>query len=326
MYNGSVPGQKLKPVRQAIALIGGCAALWLAGCRPVPVPPTPTPTPPPTATPPPTVTPRPSPTPEPLAARVNGQPIRLADYQAELARCRTALHAGEAGQGTGTPPPDPCPGQALQALVDRALILQASQQAGLTVSEAQIEAEVQATLQAVGGEGRFAAWLEANGWTPATFREALRTELLAQALLEHIAGPSPSRAEQVHARHILVATEAEARDLLASLAGGADFAALAQAHSLDVTTRAQGGDLGWFVRGQLLAAPVEEAAFALQPGQISAIVRSSLGYHIVQVLERDPARPLGPGQQAALYRYRLESWLAEQRTQAQIERFVDTGS
>lgn len=310
-------------MRRAIILISGCAVLWLAGCRPAPVTPTPTPTPPPTATPLPTATPQPSPTPEPLAARVNGQPIRLADYQAELARCHAALQAGEAGQGTRTPSPDPCPDQALQTLVDRALILQASQEAGLAVSEAQVEAEVQATLQAVGGEGRFAAWLEANGWTSATFRAALRTELLAQALLEHIAGPSPARAEQVHARHILVATEAEARDLLASLASGADFAALAQAHSLDVTTRAQGGDLGWFVRGQLLAAPVEEAAFALQPGQVSDVVRSSLGVHIVQVLERDPARRLAPGQQAALYRYRLEHWLAEQRTKAQIERFVD---
>ena len=320
MYNGGVPGRSPGSVREVIALIGGCALLWLAGCRPAPVTPTPTPTPPPTTTPVPTATPRPSPTPEPLAARVNGQPIRLADYQAELARCRAAI------QGAETSPPDPCPAQALQTLVDRALILQASQEAGLTVSEAQVEAEVQATIQAVGGEGRFAAWLEANGWTSATFRDALRTELLAQALMEHIAGPSPSRAEQVHARHILVATEAEARDLLASLANGADFAALAQAHSLDVTTRAQGGDLGWVVRGQLLATPVEEAAFALPPGQISAIVRSSLGYHIVQVLERDPARPLSPEQQAALYRYRLERWLAGQRIQAQIERFVDNGS
>ncbi len=267
----------------------------------------------------PTATPRPSPTPEPLAARVNGQPIRLADYQAELARCRAAA------QTVGTATPDPCPAQALQTLVDRALILQASQEAGLVVSDAQVEAEVQATLQAVGGEGRFAAWLEANGWTSATFRAALRMELLAQALLEHIAGPSPARAEQVHARHILVASEAEATDLRARLADGADFAGLARTHSLDITTRDQGGDLGWFVRGQLLAAPVEEAAFALQPGEISQVVRSSLGYHIVQVLERDPARPLGPEQQAALYRYRLESWLAGQRAKAQIERFVESG-
>lgn len=298
-------------------VIGGCVLLWLIGCRPAPVTPTPTPVPSPTVTPLPTATPRPSPTPEPLAARVNGQPIRLADYQAELTRCRAAV------QAAGITPPDPCPAQALQTLVDRALILQASQQAGLTVSEAQVEAEVQATIQVVGGEERFAAWLEANGWTSTTLRASLRTALLAQVLLEHIAGPSPARAEQVHARHILVATEAEARDLLTRLADGADFAELARRHSLDVTTRDQGGDLGWFVRGQLLAAQVEEAAFALQPGAISTMIRSSLGYHLVQVLERDPSRPLHPEQQAALYRYRLESWLAEQRAKAQIERFVE---
>jgi parvulin-like peptidyl-prolyl isomerase len=204
--------------------------------------------------------------------------------------------------------------------------LQASQEAGISVSEAQVEDEVRATIQAAGGEGEFDAWLAANSWTSATFRVSLRSELLAQALIEHAIGPAPAAAEQVHARHILVATEAEARDLLSRLAGGADFAELAGARSLDVTTQARGGDLGWFARGQLLAPEVEAAAFALKPGELSDVVPSRLGYHIVQTLERDPDRPLSPDQQAALYRQALERWLAEQRTQAQIERFVDTGS
>lgn len=317
MYNSRMVARRPDPAILPIALAGGIVALWLAGCRPIPATPTPTPaTPTATPAPTPTVTPTPSPTPEPLAARVNGQPIRLADYQAELARCRAAL-------ASATTPSDPCPAQTLQALIDRALILQASQEAGISVSDAQVEDEVRATLEAAGGEAEFSAWLEQTGWTPATLRAALRSELLAQALIERTIGPVEA-AEQVHARHILVATEAEARDLLSRLADGADFAELAAAYSLDATTQARGGDLGWFARGQLLAPAVEAAAFALRPGEIGDIIRSELGYHIVQTLERDPGRPLSPDQQAAFYRQALEHWLAEQRAGAHIERFIDT--
>jgi len=308
--------------------------LWLVACRQAPTPlPTPIP-PPPTATavPRPSPTPAPSPTAEPLAARVNGQPIRLADYEAELARCQAAAQAlstlipnplsqsfgrgGAGGEGE-------CPARALQALIDQALILQASQQAGIAVTEAQVEAAVQATRQAAGGDVGLSAWLAANHWTPAMLRETLRLQLLAQALAEQALGPVPATAEQVHARHILVATEAEARDLRARLVGGADFAQLARTHSLDVTTAARGGDLGWFTRGQLLAPELEAAAFGLAPGGLSDVVHSALGYHIVQTLEHDPARPLSPEQQAELRQQTLATWLTALRAGAHVERFVD---
>jgi hypothetical protein len=305
---------------RSFALAGALAALWLAGCRSTPPVATPTAlpsaTPRPSTTTTPTVTPTPSPTPEPLAARVNGEPIRLADYEADLARCRAAAPSQ-------APTPASCPTQALQALIDRALILQASEEAGLTLSEAQIEDEVGATMQAAGGEAAFESWLAANGWTTMTLRAHLGAELLAQALAEQIAGPAAATAEQAHARHILVATEAEASALLARLGDGEDFETLAGAHSLDVTTRARGGDLGWFARAQLVAPEVEEAAFALEPGATGEIVQSSLGYHVVQTLERDAGRPLSAEQQAALQRRALERWLVERRGEAQIERLIE---
>lgn len=85
----------------------------------------------------------------------------------------------------------------------------------------------------------------------------------------------------IQASHILVSTEAEARDILAKLKAGSDFAELARQYSIDEASRADGGDLGVFAKGDLL--PVfDDAAFKLKPGEFSGIVKSDLGYHIIK--------------------------------------------
>jgi peptidyl-prolyl cis-trans isomerase C len=95
--------------------------------------------------------------------------------------------------------------------------------------------------------------------------------------------------QEVHARHILVSSEAEAKEVAERLNKGEDFAAVAKEKSKD--TGSEGGDLGWFARGQVLK-PVEEAAFALDVGQISGPVQTQFGWHIIKVEEkRDQALP-----------------------------------
>src|SRR5271165_695557 len=105
--------------------------------------------------------------------------------------------------------------------------------------------------------------------------------------------------ERVHARHILVAiankTDAEkaklkakADDLLKQAKGGADFAKLAEKNSDDPGSATKGGDLGWVVRGQMVK-EFEEATFALKPAEISNVITTQYGYHIIQVLEKEPA-------------------------------------
>jgi peptidyl-prolyl cis-trans isomerase C len=86
--------------------------------------------------------------------------------------------------------------------------------------------------------------------------------------------------QEVHARHILVATEAEAKEIADRLKKGEDFATLAKEKSKDAN--AEGGDLGWFTRGQMLK-PFEDAAFALEVGQISEPVQTQFGWHIIKV-------------------------------------------
>jgi peptidyl-prolyl cis-trans isomerase C len=89
--------------------------------------------------------------------------------------------------------------------------------------------------------------------------------------------------QEVHARHILVATEDEAKEVAERLKKGEDFATIAKEKSKD--TSAEGGDLGFFGRGQMLK-PFEDAAFALDAGQISAPVQTQFGWHIIKVEEK----------------------------------------
>ena len=95
---------------------------------------------------------------------------------------------------------------------------------------------------------------------------------------------------EVHARHILVANEADATAIIAELKKGGDFAAIAKARSSDPGA-AQGGDLGWFKKGDMLP-EFSEAAFALKPGEVSdKPVHTSYGWHVIQVEERRTAPP-----------------------------------
>lgn len=96
-------------------------------------------------------------------------------------------------------------------------------------------------------------------------------------------------ADQVHAAHILVATEEAARAVLARLQTE-DFADVAREVSTDTSSAPNGGDLGWFARG-VMVAPFEDAAFSLQPGETSEPVQTQFGWHIIRVIEREANRP-----------------------------------
>ena len=93
------------------------------------------------------------------------------------------------------------------------------------------------------------------------------------------------RSEEVHARHILVKTEAEAKSIIDQLNKGADFAALAKKYSTDPAA-ASGGDLGYFSRDDMVPA-FSAAAFALKPGQYTKTpVKTQFGWHVIKVVDR----------------------------------------
>ncbi|MDR3474793.1 MAG: peptidylprolyl isomerase [Devosia sp.] len=96
--------------------------------------------------------------------------------------------------------------------------------------------------------------------------------------------------DEIHARHILVKTEAEAKDIEQQLAAGAKFEDLAKAKSTDTGSAANGGDLGFFGKGQMVK-QFEDAAFALKVGAVSAPVQSQFGWHIIRVDETRKTQP-----------------------------------
>jgi len=266
-----------------------------------------------TATP---LPPSPTPTPEPLAALVNGEPITLAAYDQEIERCRTGK------QNAGLDSAD-CPAVVLQSQIENLAVEQAARAAGIVISDSDLEAELRRIQASLGRVEAYQAWLAANLYSGDEFRTALRRDLLRARMGAQVTASVGEAAEQVHARGLLVADEATAQDLLAQIKAGADFAQLAAAYSLDLSSRPAGGDLGWFPRGLLTTPEVEQAAFALQPGQTSEVIHSALGYHIIQTLERDPARPLSLAAGQALRERALQAWLEGVITKAVVQKFVN---
>lgn len=90
-------------------------------------------------------------------------------------------------------------------------------------------------------------------------------------------------AEKIRCAHILVEKQSTALEVLDKLKKGESFSALAAQYSLD-GTRKRGGDLGWFGRGAMVR-EFEDAAFKLQKGEVSGLVKTQFGYHIIKRLE-----------------------------------------
>jgi peptidyl-prolyl cis-trans isomerase C len=112
--------------------------------------------------------------------------------------------------------------------------------------------------------------------------------------------------EEARAAHILVRTEPEAQALLAKLRRGADFAALAKAHSIDSGSKDKGGDLGVIRKGQVIP-EIEAVVFQLKPGQTSEIVKTPYGYQIIRVKSRRVRKPRDVDDVKNELRIRIES-------------------
>jgi peptidyl-prolyl cis-trans isomerase D len=144
-------------------------------------------------------------------------------------------------------------------------------------------------------EAEYFAFQKDNiGVTEQDIRDVVYINLLRTAVLEVIAADVEHTEEQVWARHILVADEETARQVLDRLEAGEDWAALAQEFSTDLGNASIGGDLGWFGFDEMVD-PFAETAFALRIGQMSEPVETQFGFHLIQVLGHEN-RPLAASQ------------------------------
>ena len=258
----------------------------------------------PTATP----TPEPTATPVPLAAVVNGESITLAEFEAELSRYQTS--AQETGTNLATNPQQ----VVLDEMINQLLLSQSARQQGFVVDEAALQARVDSLTTQLGGGQALLDWITAYGYTEVDFRQALRRSVEAAWMRDQITAGIATTAEQVHARQILLYNSDQANQVYNQLQSGNDFAALAA----DYDPQTQ-GDLGWFPRGYLTQPALDEAAFSLEPGQYSPVIETELGFHILQVIEKDPQHALTPDARLALQILALQDWLTQHRSESTIE-------
>lgn len=247
-----------------------------------------------------------------VVARVNGVGILREEYETAVNQSRQTY----AMQGQQIS--DAELGEFRQAVLDqliaRELIYQRALQQGVEPGAEQIDAQLEQMRSQFDTDEAWQQALETNNVTEAELRDQLERQSLIQTLVSQAVPQSFDVAEseiqtfydenpqvfeqsaQIAARHILIDTrelseEADIEDarqraeaLRQELIDGADFAALAQEWS-EGPSAPRGGDLGTFGRGQMVA-PFEEVAFALEVGEISEIVQTQFGFHVIQVTER----------------------------------------
>lgn len=156
-------------------------------------------------------------------------------------------------------------------------------------------------------------------FTDADFRAYVKSLLINQKVFEVVTQDITREQEMVWARHILVSTEEEAKSIVARLDKGEDFGTIAAEMSLDTSNSAQGGDLGWFTKGQMVA-PFENAAFALKIGEVSQPIKTDYGYHVIQLLGKEK-RELSDSELESLKQSVFADFVEEAKPTMDIKKF-----
>lgn len=278
-----------------------------------------------------------------VVARVNGQPIA----KAELERAIRNLEMNAGGNVPAERRAEIYRG-VLDQLIDVKLLEQEAAARNIKATDDEVARGLEEMKSQAPDADTFAKALTARQMTEADLRDEARQRLTVDKLL--VAEVEPRAAvnaqdieafykgnpqffmqpEAVRASHILVKVEPDATaavkeaartraaDLLKQVNGGGDFAALAQQHSQDGSA-AGGGDLGFFPRGQMVKA-FEDTAFGLKPGQVSELVESEFGFHIIKVTDHRPARTVP----LAEVNDRIAMALRQQKQQELAQQFVES--
>lgn len=197
----------------------------------------------------------------------------------------------------------------MKQLEDNQIIRQEAAKERITVSSKEVDEEYNKLVENAGGPDKVKETLQnLYGWTIADFKEKVRFSLVQKKLADKITN-DPNRNGTA---------KAKAEDLLNQIKGGADFAELAKANSED-SSASNGGDLGFVEKGQTVA-EFEEAAFALEPGQVSGIVKTQYGFHIIKATEKQDDKV--KVSHILIKGVDLESWLTEQRDKAKLSRYL----
>ncbi len=206
---------------------------------------------------------------DPVVAKVGGDEI----HASEVSEAAQALPE----ELRGMPAPVLFP-MLLDQLVDRRIIIQSARKQGLDKDPAVQRQVARATDTAL-----------QNALLTREIAPTLTDDAIKTRYDRDVAGKAGE--QEAHARHILVTDEETAKRIIVELKGGADFAELAKKNSTDPAGSSNGGDLGFFKRGDMLP-EFAEAAFALKPGQFTEVpVKTRFGWHVIKLEELRTAPP-----------------------------------
>ncbi len=212
--------------------------------------------------------------------------------------------------------------EALDYLIDQELMFQEAKKADLKSKDAEVDAELIKIKQRFPSQEVFEQALKQQDLTEKKLREIISRAMIIRQMIEVKIEPTAEpvadeavasfyeenkggfvESEKVDARHILIKVAPDASDeekdyakkemenILKEIRDGADFAELAKKNS-QCPSAPKGGELGYFTRGQMVKS-FEDAAFALQPGEVSDVVETRFGYHIILVQNKEPKKQLG---------------------------------
>jgi peptidyl-prolyl cis-trans isomerase C len=278
-----------------------------------------------------------------VVARVNGEDVKKADFERMIHTIE-----GRAGQPIPADHRNEILRGALDQLVVYTLLAQESKTRGIKVDDAEVNQKMQELRGQFPTADAFNKALKDRGMTEDSLRHDALVDLTVTKLMdaEVATTPGPSDAEikdfydknpdkfkqeeQVRASHILIrvdqnadaATKAKAKTQIESILkqarAGADFAGLAKKYSQDGSAQ-QGGDLNYFSRGQMVP-QFDAVAFKLKTGQISDVVQTEFGYHIIKVTDHKAGRTV-PFEEA---KPQITQYLTGQRKQQHADAFIDT--
>ncbi|MBV5341572.1 MAG: peptidylprolyl isomerase [Deltaproteobacteria bacterium] len=272
-------------------------------------------------------------------ARVNGIDIDAG----ELRRAEKVLLRGQTVPADKQADLDK---QAVEQLISAELLYQAAAKLEIKDLDKQLDAKLAQGKARFKDEQEFKKAIKDLDMDEKDLREYTRRDLLISNFIETkfvsktVVTEAEARAfydknpdkfkqdETVKASHILIGVDAKASaddrkkarekadKLHKELAGGADFATLAKGNSTCPSSQ-QGGDLGFFGKGQMVPA-FEKAAFALKPGEISAVVETQFGYHIIKVAEKKPASTIAFKD----VKTKIEEYLKGQKVNEAIQKYL----
>lgn len=234
--------------------------------------------------------------------------------------------------------------QTLQGMISKELVKQESEKAGIKITDADIEKEMADIKKSFSSEEEFQAALTQYNMS----LDELKQDMTVQAQLRKLLEPqvkvtdedvkkyydenleSLKTPEQIRASHILVKTKEEAETVLADLKNGGDFAAIAKEKSQDPGSKELGGDLDFFAKG-VMEESFETAAFALKVGELSSVVETSNGFHVIKLTDhKDAATPTLDEKKEAIKEQLVteqistlsSTWMEEKTAAATIETFL----